>query len=68
MSSLSEYHKLQGLVEDMFGFLNLVALQKREDSYKSIENSNEIISELERIRKKHPEFDLEPHRGMGGRN
>jgi len=51
---LSEYNKLQSLVEDMFRLFNLIALQK-------IETSNEIASELEKIRKKYPEFNLEPH-------
>jgi len=55
MGLLSEYNKLQGLVEDIFRLLNLIALQK-------IESSNEIASELERIRKKYPEFDLDSHR------
>lgn len=54
MGKLSEYNKLQGLVEDIFRLLNLIALQK-------IENSNEIASELEKIRKKYPEFDLDLH-------
>jgi len=55
MGLLSEYNQLQYLVEDIFRLFNLIALQK-------IESSNEIASELERIRKKYPEFNLGLHR------